>query len=159
MVPARSLADLPEEMLIHVAARVAASSENPMDDLSHLRGACSLMRDKVCGAALVRCSLNLRLVLQQLADMAISERLIRNTHGAGNLEALFIMCMRFVFRQHGGALDALLDDLDRAARQGHKPAAFLLAMLLWRANRAANTTSGPRNSWRRWRMMTRQSPS
>ena len=34
MAPARSLADLPEEMLIHVAA----SSENPMDDLRHLRG-------------------------------------------------------------------------------------------------------------------------
>ena len=60
-----------------------------------------------------------------------------NTHGAGNLEALFIMGMRVVFRQHGGALDASLDDLDRAARRGHKPVVFLLAMLLWRANRAA----------------------
>ena len=37
LAPARSLADLPEEMLIHVAARIAASSENPMDDLRHLR--------------------------------------------------------------------------------------------------------------------------
>ena len=75
--------------------------------------------------------LNLRLVLQQSVDVAISERLIVNTHGTGNLEALFIMGMRVVFRQHGGALDASLDDLDRAARRGHKPAAFLLAMLLW----------------------------
>jgi len=136
MAPARSLADLPEEMLIHVAARIAASSENPMDDLRHLRGACSLMRDKVCGAALVHRSLNLRLVLQESANAAISERLIVNTHGVGNVEALFIMGMRVVFQQHGGALDASLDYLDRAARQGHKPAAFLLAMLLWRANRA-----------------------
>ena len=64
MAPARSLADLPDEMLIHVAARIAASSENPMDDLRHLRGACSLLRDKVCGTALVRRSLNLTLVLQ-----------------------------------------------------------------------------------------------
>ena len=31
----------------------------------------------------------------------------------------------------------MLEDLDRAARRGHKLAAFLLAMLLWRANRAA----------------------
>ena len=53
MAPARSLADLPKEMLIHVTARIAASSENPMDDLRHLRGACFLKRDKVCGAALV----------------------------------------------------------------------------------------------------------
>ena len=97
MVLARSLTVLPEEMLIHIAARIAASSENPMDDLCHLQGACSLMRDKVCGAALVRHSLNLRLVLQQSADAAISERLIVNTHGAGNLEALFIMGMRVVF--------------------------------------------------------------
>ena len=64
MAPARSLADLPEEMLIHIAARVVASSENPMDDLRHLQGACSLMRDKVCGAALVRRSLILRWALQ-----------------------------------------------------------------------------------------------
>ena len=84
-------------MLIHVAACVAASSENPMDDLRHLRGACSLMRDKVCGAALVHHSLNLRLVLQQLANMTISERLIVNTHNAGNLEALFMMGTRVVF--------------------------------------------------------------
>ena len=97
MAHVRSLADLPEEMLIHVAARVAASSESAMDDLRHLRGACSLMRDKVCGAALVHRSLNLRLVLQQSADEAISERLIMNTHGAGNLEALFIMGMRVIF--------------------------------------------------------------
>src|SRR6185437_15900933 len=92
-------------------------------------GAWSLMRDKVCSAALVRRNLNLRLVLQQLADAAISERLIVNTHGAGNLEALFIMGMRFVFRQHGGALDAPLDDLDRATWRGHKPAACLLTLL------------------------------
>ena len=76
-------------------------------------------------------SLNLSLVLQQSADVAINERLIVNTHDAGNLEAFFIMGMRVVFRQHGGALDASLDDLDRAARRGHKPAAFLLAMLVW----------------------------
>ena len=103
MASARSLTDLPEEMLIHVAARVAASFKNPMDDLRHLRGACSHMRDKVCGAALVHRSLNLRLVLQQSVDAAISERLIVNTHGAGNLEALFIMGMRVTFRQHSGA--------------------------------------------------------
>ena len=43
-------------------------------------------------------SLNKSLVLQQSADAAINERLIANTHGAGNLEALFIMGMRVVFR-------------------------------------------------------------
>jgi len=95
------------------------------------------MRDKVCGVALVRRSLNLRLVLQQSADAAISKRLIMNTHGMGNLLAFFIMGMRVIFRQHGGALDVSHDNLDRAARRGHKPTAFLLAMLLWRANRAA----------------------
>ena len=103
MAPARSLTDIPEEMLIHIATSVAASSDYPMADLRSLRGACSLMRDKVCGAALVRRSLILRWALQQPADAAISERLIVNTHGAGNLEALFIMGMRVIFRQHSGA--------------------------------------------------------
>jgi hypothetical protein len=63
MAPARSLADLPEEMLIHISLSVAASSDYPMADLRSLRGACSLMRDKVCGAGLVRRSLNLSLGL------------------------------------------------------------------------------------------------
>jgi len=86
MAPVRSLADLPKEMLIHVAARVAASSDFPMADLHRLRGAFSLMRDRVCGAALVCHNLNLRrLVLRQSDDAATSERLIANTHGAGNL--------------------------------------------------------------------------
>ena len=91
MAPARSLTNLPKGMLIYVVGSVIASSDYPMADLRHFRGACSLMRDKVCGAVLVRRILNQRLVLQQSADAAISERLIVNTHGAGNLEALFIM--------------------------------------------------------------------
>ena len=139
MAPARSLTDLPEEMLIHVAAHVAASSENPMDDLRHLRGACSHMRDKVCGAALVHRSLNLRLVLQQSVDAAISEQLIVNTYAVGNLEARFIQGMRNFFGHYGGALHASLDDLDQAAHGGHKPAAYVLAMLLWRANSGAKS--------------------
>ena len=97
MVPARSLADLPEEMLIHIAASVAASSNYPMADLRSLRGTFSLMRDKVCGAGLVRRSLNLSLGLHQSVDEAINERLIVNTHGAGNPEALFITSMRAIF--------------------------------------------------------------
>ena len=98
MAPARSLTDLPEEMLIHIAACVTASFDYPMADLRSLRGACSLMRNKVCGAGLVCRSLNLSLKLHQSVDEASSERLIVNTHGAGNPEALFIMGMRAVFR-------------------------------------------------------------
>jgi hypothetical protein len=39
--------------------------------------------------------------------------------------------MRVFFRQHGGALHAPLDDLEQAACHGHKPAAYMLAMILW----------------------------
>jgi len=45
--------------------------------------------------------------------------------------------MRVFFGHHGGALQAPLDDLDQAARGGHKPAAYMLAMVLWRANSGA----------------------
>ena len=55
------------------------------------------MRDKVCGAGLVRRSLNLSLGLHQSVDEAINERLIVNTHSAGNPEALFITSMRAIF--------------------------------------------------------------
>jgi len=98
MAPARSLADLLEDMLIHITASVAASSDYPMADLRSLRGACSLMRDKVCGAGPVCRSLNLSLGLHQSVDEVSSERLIVNTHGTGNPEALFITGMRAVFR-------------------------------------------------------------
>ena len=94
MAPARSLDEIPEEMLLHIDAHVAASSDYPMADLRSLRGACSLMRDKVCGAALVRRSINMRLVLQQSVDAETRERLIANTYTAGNLEAHFILGMR-----------------------------------------------------------------
>jgi len=45
--------------------------------------------------------------------------------------------MRVFFGQHGGALHAPLDDLDQAARDGHKLAPYMHAMLLWRANSGA----------------------
>ena len=45
--------------------------------------------------------------------------------------------MRVFFGHHGGALQAPLDDLNQAARGGHKPAAYMLAMVLWRANSGA----------------------
>ncbi|RLN34884.1 hypothetical protein C2845_PM03G28370 [Panicum miliaceum] len=73
MTPARSLTDLPEEIYIDVAARVAASSSFPMADLRRLRRACSVVRDRVCGASLVRRSLNLRWALRQLDDAETRE--------------------------------------------------------------------------------------
>ena len=45
--------------------------------------------------------------------------------------------MRVFFGQHSRALHAPLDDLDQAASGGHKPAVFMLAMILWRANNGA----------------------
>ena len=83
-----------------------------MADLRRLRGTCALVRDRVCGAALVRRSLNLSRALKQTDDAETRERLIANTYAAGNLEAPFIQGMRVFFRQHGGALHAPLDDLE-----------------------------------------------
>ena len=45
--------------------------------------------------------------------------------------------MRVFFLHHGRALHAPLDDLEQAARGGHKPAAYILAMVLWQANSGA----------------------
>ena len=42
--------------------------------------------------------------------------------------------MRVFFRQHGRALHAPLDDLEQAASGGHKPAAYMLTMILLQAN-------------------------
>ena len=97
MAPTSSLPVLPEEMLIEVAARVAASLSSPMSDLRHLRGAWTLVRDRVYGAALVRRSLNLSRALMQSEDAGTRERLIANTYAVGNLEARFIQGMRVFF--------------------------------------------------------------
>ena len=45
--------------------------------------------------------------------------------------------MRVFFEHHGGALQAPHDDLDQATRDGHRPAVYMLAMVLWRANSGA----------------------
>ena len=90
MAPTSSLPVLPEEMLVEVAACVAASSSSPMANLRRLRGACTLVRDRVCGALLARHSLNLFPALWQSEDAETRERLIANTYAAGNLEAIFI---------------------------------------------------------------------
>jgi hypothetical protein len=135
----RSLPVLLEEMLVEVTTRIAASSSSPMANLHHLQGACTLVRDRVYGAPLVHRSHNLRRALQQSGDAETHEQLIANTYTVGNLEARFIQEMRNFFGQHGGALHASLDDQDQAARGGHKPAAYVLAMLLWQANSGAKS--------------------
>ncbi|KAG2598517.1 hypothetical protein PVAP13_5KG343300 [Panicum virgatum] len=137
MAPTSSLPVLPEEMLVEVATHVAASSSSPMADLHRLRGACTLVRDRVYGAPLVRRSLNLSRTLRQPEDAETRKRLITNTYAAGNLEAIFINGMRVFFGHHVAALQASLDDLDQAARGGHRLAAYMLAMVLWRANSGA----------------------
>ena len=123
MAATSSLPVLPEEMLVEVVARVVASSCSPMADLRRLRGACTLVRDRLCGAPLERRSLDLFRALWQSENVETRERLIVNTCAAGNLEAIFIQEMRVFFGHHGGALQAPVDDLDQAARGGHKPAA------------------------------------
>ena len=90
MAPTSSLPVLPEEMLVEVTARFAASSCSPMVDLRRLRGACTLVRDRVCDMPLVRRSLNQSWALRQSKDAETRERLIVNTWAAGNLEAIFI---------------------------------------------------------------------
>ena len=112
MASTSSLPVLPEEMLVEVAARVAASSSSPMVGLRRLRGVCTLVHNRVCGAPLGRCSLNLSHALWQTEDTETHERLIANTYAASNLEAIFINGMRVFFGHHSGALQALLDDID-----------------------------------------------
>ena len=83
MAPMSSLPVLQEEMLIEVAARVASSSSSPMADLHRLRGACTLMRERVCDTPLVHRSLNLSRALRQSEDAETREQLIASTYAAG----------------------------------------------------------------------------
>ncbi|RLM91810.1 hypothetical protein C2845_PM08G10500 [Panicum miliaceum] len=141
MAPRRHLfllADLTTNVAVEIAGRLATTSERPMDDLCSLRVSCHLMR-RVCGEPQVgRC-----VALERFADeMAWQnpdgyDTLLVHLTEIGNLEACFLTGIEVAFRKGTPLARACTIKLERTAERGHNVAAYVAAILLYRANDGA----------------------
>uniref|UniRef100_K3YKZ9 F-box domain-containing protein n=1 Tax=Setaria italica TaxID=4555 RepID=K3YKZ9_SETIT len=152
MVPRQhppSLAVLPTEVAIEIIGHLAATSEQPMDDLRSLWATCSFML-RMCGdpavgrhVALDRFS---RAMLWNKPDGY--DTLLASLTQVGNPEACFLTGIQVIFREtHSPRL--CLDDLARAAAGGLNVAAYLVALFLYRDNGGASDDDTARRYMRR----------
>ncbi|RLN09318.1 hypothetical protein C2845_PM11G04360 [Panicum miliaceum] len=130
-----SLAELPIDLAIKIAGRLAATSERPMDDLRALRATCRRML-RVCGEPEV----GQRVALGWFADdMSWDDpvgyaTLVGRLTKVGNSEACFLTGMEVAFRKGTPLASVCTVELQRAAEFGHNLAAYVAAILLYRAN-------------------------
>ena len=132
---ASRLVQLPTELTIEIASRVAAQSEDAMVDLGNLCATCKAMC-VVCGTAKVGRRLALRHVLRRRFYLGPEylTTLVTGLATVGNPEAYFRSGMCLVFRKQCGAIMPCLNPLRRAVEAGHKVAIYALALLLYRPN-------------------------
>ncbi|RLN42448.1 hypothetical protein C2845_PM01G48270 [Panicum miliaceum] len=161
---ASRLVQLPTELTIEIASRVAAQSEDAIVDLGNLRTTCKAMC-AVRGAAEVGRRLALRRVLRRRFYLGPEYRatLITRLAAVGTSEACFRSGMCLVFGEQRGAMMPCLDPLRRAAEAGHKVAIYVLALLLHRPNSGAGDDEKAQRLMRmvegpeagRWRFLRR----
>lgn len=129
--------ELPKELTIDIVSRVAAQSEDAMEDLRNLRATCKALC-VVCSAATVGRSLSLRRVLRRRFNPEYRAALITTLATVGNPEALFRSGLCGLCRAFSGnkrrVIMPFLDQLRRAAEAGHKASMYALALFLYRPN-------------------------
>ena len=132
---ASRMVQLPTELTIEIASRVATQSEDAMADLGNLQATSKAMC-VVRGAAKVGRRLALRRVLRRRFYMGPEYRAthINGLATISNPEACFHSGMCLVFGKQCGAIMPCLDPLRRAAEVAHKVAIYALALLLYRPN-------------------------
>jgi hypothetical protein len=114
-----------------------------MEDLRSLRATCTDMREACKDKEFGRC-LPLRAVLDRASfddnatDFALfRDSLIKSLAAVGHPEACFRARLCEIFGVNRGSLHPRLEDLKTAADAGHKPAAYMLALCLYRRNSGA----------------------
>ncbi|RLN12243.1 hypothetical protein C2845_PM09G12710 [Panicum miliaceum] len=133
-----SLAELPTDLAIKITGRLAATSEWPMDDLRALRATCRRMF-RVCGEPEV----GRRVALGWFADdMSWDDpvgyaTLVGHLTKVSNPEACFLTGMEVAFRKGTPLVPVCTVELQHAAEFGHNLAAYVAAILLYRANDGA----------------------
>nr|TKW39316.1 hypothetical protein SEVIR_1G170500v2 [Setaria viridis] len=119
-----SLAALPTKVAIEIAGHLTVTLERPMDDHISLRATCSFMR-YVCGNHTVGDRFRLA--------MSWNEPVNYGTLLASLTQVGFLTGIKVVFGENRSTRPCL-DDLARAAAGGHKVAAYLVALFLYRDN-------------------------
>ncbi|RLN25598.1 hypothetical protein C2845_PM07G10200 [Panicum miliaceum] len=133
-----SLAELPTDLAIKIAGRLAATSEQPMDDLRALRATCRRML-RVWGEPEV----DRRIEVGRFADNMSWNNpigyatLVSRLTKVGNPEVCFLTGIEVAFRKGTPFAPVCTVELQRAAEVGHNLAAYMAAILLYRANDGA----------------------
>ncbi|RCV06506.1 hypothetical protein SETIT_1G168200v2 [Setaria italica] len=124
-----SLAALPTKVAIEIAGDLTVTLERPMDDHCSLRATCSFMR-YVCGDRTIgRC-----LAIDQFRlTMSLNEPVNYGTLLASLTQVSFLTGIKVIFGENRSTRPCL-DDLARAAAGGHKVAAYLVTLFLYRDN-------------------------
>ncbi|RLN43017.1 hypothetical protein C2845_PM01G45860 [Panicum miliaceum] len=144
-----SLAELPIDLAIKIAGRLAATSEWPMDDLCALWATCH-RKLRVCGEPEV----GQRIALMRFADdMSWDDpvgyaTLVGHLTNVGNPEACFITGMEVTFHKGTPLAPVCTVELQRAAEFGHNRAAYVATILLYRANDGAVSNDAARRYMR-----------
>ncbi|CAO2041794.1 unnamed protein product [Urochloa humidicola] len=109
-----------------------------MEDLITLRKTCKDMRATCKDGHVGRCIPLQRAlsceVFKPYYNRRYINRLIHKLARAGHTDAYFCKGMRIIFGQNGGALWLPLDNLERAANNGHTTVAYTLTLFLYRRN-------------------------
>ncbi|RLN27651.1 hypothetical protein C2845_PM05G20910 [Panicum miliaceum] len=130
-----SLAELPTDLAIKIAGRLAATSKRPMDDLRALRATCRRML-RVCSEPEVGRRVTLGRFKDNMSwdDPAGYATLVGHLTKVGNPEACFLIGMEVAFRKGTPLASVCTIEFQHAAEFGHNLAAYVGAILLYRAN-------------------------
>jgi hypothetical protein len=129
--PSSLLLGLPQDLRIEIAARVGATSEQPLADLRSLHGTCSTMRC-MCSHGDVGRRLSIEGIRDKISwvwNPTAYKAFLALLSGLKNLEACFLFGIKAFFIKHRG-----YNDLRRAAEGGHDAATYLYAILLYKDN-------------------------
>jgi hypothetical protein len=136
------LVEMPMKLTIHITSRVAAQSEDAMEDLCNLRTTCKAMCI-VCSATTVRRRLPLKRVLRRQFNLGLDFRaaLITTMANAGNPEVLFRsgLCLTLLGNKHG-IIVSWLNQLRRAVEASHKVSMYTITLFLYRPNNSEAAT-------------------
>jgi hypothetical protein len=132
-----SLVVLPTEVNIDIISHLAATSKRAMDDLRSLRATCREMR-RVCNNAGVgwRVALERFAVELQWNDRKGYDALLDFLTRIRNPEACLLSGMDILFVENYTSRSSIAK-LEEAAQAGHNVAAYIAAMVLYRANGGA----------------------
>jgi len=132
---------LPHDMAVEVAGRVAATSPRPVHDLQSLRASCRAMR-AACGDRAVgrRVALEREAAAMLWSDAERYLAVVGSLSATGNPEACFLAGVALVFA-HRRARPRGAELLGQAAAAGHKVAAYVLALVLYKAGDASGAAT------------------